>query len=639
MLKVIKSLIHDVFYNENSKANTLIFWFFAALPLLTADIVLRYVVNPIMMNSFYNVIPILFNVFWIFLVIYLCRHILPKKIGRIIYVCFTLIFGVWFLANFISFKMFSRYLWLESVLLATEATNYINVVFDYINIKVILVFIIYIGSIIVSCYLWSEPDIKNKIKRFIPILISVIGIILVNTFMLIAIKHDKAIGAWEVWDKPTLVYDKFTDANKSLNVSGLYQYTFKSLYKTIFNRDLISAELEEEVDTYFNEKETLEDNEMTGLLKDKNVILVLMESMDLALINEKYTPTIKYMMDNGINFTNHYMPNVGMGYTFNAEFAVNTGYYSPTHESSASIYTKNSFPFGVANMFNNNGYTSNSFHFNVRNFYNRAVMHRQFGYKDYKSFMDYLSIEKCVQDSEASKSDKIYSMMTEGDKFFDFVITYSAHLPYDTEDNKLKGALSNYEELIDEELDIELRNAYLLAHDTDEFFRVLLERLKEDKLLNDTVIIGFADHYAYGLSDKEEIKRLRGRGEDEILERTPFFIYSPKLKPMEVNKVTSTIDILPTMLNIMGLDKCNYYIGQDAFSDNYKGLVYFPNGNWFDGNIYYKGDNKKSYTPQELEYIDSVNKYIVKNTTINDYVISTDYFSRINLKKGENDEF
>jgi len=639
MLKVIKSLINNVFYNEDSKANTLIFWFFAALPLLTADIVLRYVVNPIMMNSFYNVIPVLFNVFWIFLVIYLCRHILPKKIGRIIYVCFTLIFGIWFLANFISFKMFSRYLWLESVFLATEATNYISVVFDYINIKVILVFIIYIGSIIVSCYLWSEPDIKNKFKRFVPILVSIIGIILVNAFMLIAIKHDKAIGAWEVWDKPTLVYDKFTDANKSLNVSGLYQYTFKSLYKTIFNRDLISAELEEEVDTYFNEKETLEDNEMTGLLKDKNVILVLMESMDLALINEKYTPTIKYMMDNGINFTNHYMPNVGMGYTFNAEFAVNTGYYSPTHESSASIYTKNSFPFGVANMFNNNGYTSNSFHFNVRNFYNRAVMHRQFGYKDYKSFMDYLSIEKCVQDSEASKSDKIYSMMTEGDKFFDFVITYSAHLPYDTEDNKLKGALSNYEELIDEELDIELRNAYLLAHDTDEFFRVLLERLKEDKLLNDTVIIGFADHYAYGLSDKEEIKRLRGRGEDEILERTPFFIYSPKLKPMEVNKVTSTIDILPTMLNIMGLDKCNYYIGQDAFSDNYKGLVYFPNGNWFDGNIYYKGDNKKSYTPQELEYIDSVNKYIVKNTTINDYVISTDYFSRINLKKGENDEF
>jgi phosphoglycerol transferase MdoB-like AlkP superfamily enzyme len=93
---------------------------------------------------------------------------------------------------------------------------------------------------------------------------------------------------------------------------------------------------------YFEEKE-VKYNEMTGILKDKNVIFVLMESMDDWIISEKYTPTIKYMMDNGINFNNHYMPNVGMGYTFNAEFAANTGYYCPTTESSASIYTKNLF--------------------------------------------------------------------------------------------------------------------------------------------------------------------------------------------------------------------------------------------------------------------------------------------------------
>ena len=35
----------------------------------------------------------------------------------------------------------------------------------------------------------------------------------------------------------------------------------------------------------------------------------------------------------------------------NAEFAVNTGYYCPTHESSASIYTKNSFPFAYISSF------------------------------------------------------------------------------------------------------------------------------------------------------------------------------------------------------------------------------------------------------------------------------------------------
>ena len=51
------------------------------------------------------------------------------------------------------------------------------------------------------------------------------------------------------------------------------------------------------------------------------------------------------------------------------------------------------------------------------------------------------------------------------------------HITPITEDNKLKGALDNYPELLDDSMDLEFRNAYLLAHDTDEFFRILLERL------------------------------------------------------------------------------------------------------------------------------------------------------------------
>lgn len=256
-------------------------------------------------------------------------------------------------------------------------------------------------------------------------------------------------------------------------------------------------------------------------------------------------------------------------------------------------------------------------------------MHRQFGYKDYKSFMSYLSIEKCVQDSEAVKSDKVYKMMTENEKFMDFIITYSAHLPYDTVDNKLKGALENYPDLIDDNLDSETNNALLLAHDTDEFFRILLERLKEDNLLEETVIVGFTDHYSYGL-DSDKVLKLRGNLENEILERTPFFIYSPSLEAVEVTKVTSALDILPTLINIFGFEKNEYYLGNDAFDDNYTGLVYFPNGSWYDGNIYYKpGD---LYPAEIQDYIESINRYIMKVTDINDYVILTDYFSRLTRK-------
>jgi len=337
MVGNLRKRIYDILVNKVTI--TMLFWVFSVLPLVTSDIILRYVLNPIYISNFlYNLVPILFNACWIIFVVYTCRYILPKKVGRIIYVVFTILFGMWFFANFISFKMFSRYLWFESVLLASEASDYISVVGQYIDIKVILVGIIYIGSTIITCILWGESRIKNRVIRAIPVMSSLLGVILINTFMNIAIAEDKADGAWEVWDKPTLVYDKFTDANKSLNISGLYQYTFKSIYKALSTETQISAELEEETDNYFSAKQAKVDNEMTGILKDKNIIFVLMESMDHGFINEKYTPTLKYMMENGINFTNHYMPHVGMGYTFNAEFAANTGYYCPNRNFCEHLY-------------------------------------------------------------------------------------------------------------------------------------------------------------------------------------------------------------------------------------------------------------------------------------------------------------
>ena len=398
----------------------------------------------------------------------------------------------------------------------------------------------------------------------------------------------------------------------------------------MITKSKLSLTDEQTVIDYFENK-NIQDNEMTGILKDKNVIFVLMESMDDWIISEKYTPTIKYMMDNGINFKNHYMPNVGMGYTFNAEFAANTGYYCPSSESSASIFIKNAFPYSLGNILKNMGYRTASFHYNTKDFYNREAMHKRFGYDKYVSFMKYLSIEKCVQDTEAVKSDELYDMMTKtenGERFLDFIITYSAHLPYNIEDNKLKGAKENYSQLIDENISEELNNLYLLAHDTDEFFKVLLKRLKEDGILEDTVIIGFTDHYAYGVQDYELLKEMTLNAGSEIFERVPFFIYSPGLEHKTVEKVTSAIDIMPTIANLLGAEDRRYYVGNDAFDASYNGIVYFPDGKWYDGNILFEPNSGTTYTDEERQYIINTNKYIDDIKSISDYVVSTNYFAR-----------
>ena len=200
------------------------------------------------------------------------------------------------------------------------------------------------------------------------------------------------------------------------------------------------------------------------------------------------------------------MPNMGSGYTFNSEFSMNTGFHCPTSTSSSSVYTNNSFEYAMPNMFVKEGYNVNSFHFNSETFYNRKVMHSKFGYAKYHCLMDYMPEDKCVLDSEVPLNDTVYQYMTEG-KFFDFFISYSAHLPYNVIDTRIGGALEKYPELVDKSLDQETQVINVLAHDTDQFFKTLIDRLKADGLYENTVIIGVADHYAYGYKDREKLKQ------------------------------------------------------------------------------------------------------------------------------------
>lgn len=616
----------SVFKIKNSIIKDIIFFIFASFPLIIADVFLRYIINNISISeSIYFLVPILFSISWITLIILLCWVVMPKNIGRIFYVIITLSFGVYFASNYIYYNIFSQYLWINNIFLLSEATDYLAYIVSNINIKFILVAILYIFSVIITCILWKENKLTKK--KFLIFLIPCIMIIFLELFMDYNSKKDLEEGAWELWQRPTLIYNIFTDANQSLNIAGFYQYTFKSIVRSISNLKEDTAGVHKELDEYFNNKKEFSNNEMTGIFKDKNLIIVMMESMDDWMINEEITPTIKYMMDNGINFTNFYMPTVGTGYTFNAEFAFNTGYYCPSTTTSATIFTKNIYPNSIANVFNNNGYISKSFHYNTENFYNREVMHKRFGYEDYFSFLNYMPIEKAVLDSESISNDDIFNEMIENEKFYNFIITYTAHLPYTVEDLKLVGVKEKYSELNDNNIDEEFRNANMLTHDTDEFFRILLERLNNKDLLDNTVIIGFTDHFAYAIEDKEKLEELTINSGSYIYEKVPFFIYSSDFEGFEVDKVVSTIDMIPTINNLFGIENSKFYIGNDAFDKEYSGLVYFPNGYWYDGNIYYKGIDE-NYTEEEKEYIYKINKYINESKSINDKIITTDYFSK-----------
>ena len=160
----------------------------------------------------------------------------------------------------------------------------------------------------------------------------------------------------------------------------------------------------------------------------------------------------------------------------------------------------------------------------------------------------------------------------------------------------------------------------------------MLSELEAKGELENTVIIGVTDHYTYGYKNEEALLELSGVEQKLLLDKTPCFIWSANLEPMAVDKVLNTSDLLPTVLNLLGIDSPYDYIGSDAFDERYDGFVPFSSGSWIYGNAAYDASAKKLFSidGSELEITPEQRKEIAarvqKFTEINNLILDVDYY-------------
>ena len=121
-------------------------------------------------------------------------------------------------------------------------------------------------------------------------------------------------------------------------------------------------------------------------------------------------------------------------------------------------------------------------------------------------------------------------------------------------------------------------------------------------------------------------------GDALLLEKTPCFIWSADLQPMKVDKTLNTSDLLPTMLNLLGVDSPYDYIGRDAFDPTYEGYALFSDGSWISGDIAYDAGTKRvlSITGGEAEAssetLDAMAQKVQQFVRINNLILDTDYY-------------
>ncbi len=568
---------------------------------------------------------------------------LPRLAGRICFAIVYYFYLLWMLSQTGYYQVFGKLMWLADLFFTAESVDYFGDVLGGFSPLWWLggILLLGLGGVVI----WRFPKPAKGFVSRIPNLLAVAAsvVLLLSLPEMVFVKDRDIWGTRSEYGQSSsyrATYETMYDSAKTYNICGIYHLTFRDVWEheiypltPMYRHE--RENLKKQVDAYFEERGAHGSNQMTGLFQGKNVVLVIMESMDDWMITQEDTPTLYAMMEQGIDFTQFYTPGYGTARTINSEFCINTGIYLPTNGDFVFDYVTNDFNQSIASLAVENGYSAEVFHYNDPAFYSRGAFEPALGYNRYNSYGDYTDDKNALYDENLLFDiPQLEELFFREGKTFNTVITRSAHLSYTYNEVLSHYGLKQYPEYRGMYGSQEEDCARLKAKLVDDFFARLLEELASHGELENTVIIGVTDHYTYGYKNMEELYAHSGVEDTLLLEKTPCFVWSADGVSVKVDKTLNTADFLPTMQNLLGFNSPYNYLGQDAFDPDYVGYALFPDGSWISDGVACRADtggepkilqnrNNKAVTQ---DYLHEMTEKTQRFIQISNLLLMTDYY-------------
>ena len=107
-------------------------------------------------------------------------------------------------------------------------------------------------------------------------------------------------------------------------------------------------------------------------------------------------------------------------------------------------------------------------------------------------------------------------------------------------------------------------------------------------------------------------------------------IYNSKMKSEVVEKVGRSIDVLPTVLNLFGMEYDSRIImGKDILSTSL-GVAIFKDKSWVtDMGTYYASSGKFVGKEVDSNYVKNVNSIVSNRVAISKMIVANDYYRKI----------
>lgn len=593
-----------------------------------------------------------------------------KKTGNAVLAYFiTIIVTIYYIAQMVYYKIFGIFFGLTAITGAGNAMDFKSEIFRVIrnNIPFVVgmlvpVFILVLMGIYIVSF--ERPAIKHGITAILITAILMTGSVLsVNfggkgAFSPYSLMHDAfvidisvnklGVPMTAIRDFAVILFGDGTLYDEEFNYAHVNpgdrddkgykaqideNIDLEGLYENATDEDIksITAYVSNQVPTY--------ENEYTGMFDNYNLIYITAESLVPYMVREEWTPTLYKIMNEGFVFDNYYVPTWHKS-TIDAEHAGCLSQYPSASRWSLYDSAETYQPYALGNALNGLGYTSLAYHDYDAEFYDRSKTHPNMGY-NFRAIGNGLCLpsqDEYYSDLETIQT--VYEEFAQEEPFNVYFMTYSGHLPYNYVENPVSAKNREKAEALTEGMPYnDTIRAYVAAQLELEYaLEYLVNELSEDGLLDNTLFVITPDHMPYVMKNGDYDIFAQENVIDDVfkLYHSCFGIWNSKMKePIHIDKICSNIDVLPTVLNLMGVNyDSRILMGRDALYDE-KGSASFSDYSYIGDDICYDTSKRKLiYSDIESESEQNKMIYDIMNTTaqkyyISDLIIEADYFEYI----------
>lgn len=361
-----------------------------------------------------------------------------------------------------------------------------------------------------------------------------------------------------------------------------------------------------------------------GVAKGKNLIIIQLESFQRNLngvkINgQSVTPTLDKLQNETL-YSNQFFQTVSKSNTADAEWSVYTSTFPSGYYTNTQTYADRVIP-SMPRLLGKNGYSTATFHTNDASFYNRENFYPAVGFDkfyDRKFFGDEDKIGFSASDEVLYK--KTFPVLEKHyknkQKFYSQLISVSSHMPFKLPEDKQTLQLPS------DLQDTELGDYFQAEHYADKQLGAFIAKLKKSGIWDDSVVVMYGDHHILDtkdLSSEEQkyvpkSKNWKTQPADDY--RVSFFLHYPGMKATgEIKNVGGEIDIMPTVMNLLGVPTKNQIMfGKDILNSktNFIPERYsMPEGSYFTNDYTYLPD--ESFETGKAAYYDGQSKTLGKD--------------------------